>query len=640
MESAHLTKAHEHVRNAVTATYGKSIATAGEEHESAASAFHEATQDTSNSEALRILSLLEDHHHKLAGLIKEPPRKREKKKDTTQTSESSTTSPSSKSSTTRTSSPASSTRAPSRRRLPQSSIATNLAEKRGIPGPRRSTPSATPVSVTNAIASRSEPPATPVRDMLERQNRKAEEDKLRTSPRASLQEETAQNINQASLSTSDDKFNRFYSSFGNIISAISAPLAFTSLPLSPTPPTPAADPHPPAKKDPKPPSKSTGRTQSPEASRTVKSSEPDLAALISKPALRALQEGNTPHFATTESFFLVPTSGGTKSYANILQNPNNLPHLHHAAQNPHLDPITENDNESSGLRGSSHEEFVDARETVLPPSPTASRRPRSRGKPTPSVVASARTLAAGRGAGQKTVEEYELQIETLLQTVDKQSKRIAMWETTSQSSHIALAQSFRARIPNLPASTSDPSALAHALSQGSNAVLPTSPSPPALAHPSSSSSPSTTTNTPTRTTTAAAAAATAVQPDPETAHRIATLESQLALQAQQISSLTTEKQQLTRQNEKNAIVLGRYREQWEKLKAGARKKQQERSERRVVEMKAGASSPAARDSDSGPGNVEDEEAEAEAEGEGVERERERNKGDEEEVVEEPGFGKA
>jgi hypothetical protein len=74
--------------------------------------------------------------------------------------------------------------------------------------------------------------------------------------------------------------------------------------------------------------------------------------------------------------------------------------------------------------------------------------------------------------------------------------------------------------------------------------------------------------------------------------------------------------QLAKQNEKNSQVIGRYREQWEKLKAGARKKEQERRERRVAEVKAGE---AAKDSESG-----------DAEGDGV--------GDIE--VEEPGFGKA
>ncbi|KAF2638570.1 hypothetical protein P280DRAFT_455673 [Massarina eburnea CBS 473.64] len=613
MESAHITKAHEHVRSAATATYGNSIATAGQEHESAASAFRDATKDTNNSEALRILNLLEDHHHKLATLIKEPPRKKEKKADAAaQALDASTSTPPPKPTTTPISSPSSSSpssvRAQSRRRLPQSSIATNLAEKRGIPGVRRGTPSGTPVSVTNALASRGEPPATPVRDMLERQSKRAEEDKSRPSSRASLKEEKA---NHNATPPIEDNFKRFYSAFGGIISTISAPLAFTSLPLSPTPPTPATEP--PPRKDSKPSSRSSSRNQSPEASRTVKSSEPDLAALISKPALRALQEGNTPHFANNESFYLVPTSGGTVSYANILQNPNAPGHVHHAAQNPNLDPISEGDNESgAALRGSSHEEFVDARETALPPSPTAARRPHSRGKSS-SSVASARTLPAGRGAGQKTIEEYELQIETLLQTVDKQSKRIAMWETSSQSSHIALAQSFRAR-NNLPHShsNSDPSVLTQTMIPlGSNTMPPVHPSSP----------PQGAIHSPTIPATQA--------PDPEMLKRIAALESQLSSQSAQINALASDKEALTKQNEKNALVLGRYREQWEKLKAGARKKQQERTERRVVEMRA-SSSTNIKDSYSGPANVEDDVEEKEA----------GKEGEEEEVVEEPGFGKA
>jgi hypothetical protein len=50
MESAALTKAHEHVRTAATATFDNRVATAGQEHDLAATAFHEAVQDTHNSE--------------------------------------------------------------------------------------------------------------------------------------------------------------------------------------------------------------------------------------------------------------------------------------------------------------------------------------------------------------------------------------------------------------------------------------------------------------------------------------------------------------------------------------------------------------------------------------------------------------
>lgn len=563
--------------------------------------FHRLT----SLQALRILSLLEDHHRKLAGLIKEAPRKREKKEDDAASPppELSTTSPPSKGSAVRTASPSTSspTRAPSRRRLPQSSIASNLAEKRGIPGPRRSTPTSTPVSVTGALATRNDRPSTPVRDMLERQSRKAEAGRQSESTRPTRREEKEALAGQGATSPTEDNFRRFYSAFGGMIQAISAPLAFTSLPLSgPAPPAPAAD-QPPQKEEKAPKAKS--RNQSPEASRTVKSSEPDIAALISKPALRALREDNTAPlgpFANNESFYLVPTSGGTVSYANILQNPNAPHHPHHAAQNPHLDSIDEGDNENGsglGLKGSSHEEFVDARETVGPPSPTTSRRPRSQSK-TKAGVSSAKTIAAGRGTGLKTMEEINVENEILKKTVDDQAKRLLMWETTSQSSYNALAQSFRAR-----KTLSDPNAMAQALAMGANTVPPALPSPP-IAAPSFPTTPSA-----------------QQQPDPEMAKRIAELEAQLANQSAQINELTSSNDQLNKQNEKNTLVLGRYREQWEKLKAGARRKEQERRERKLAEIQA---------SDA-PGK----EAASKTEDEGVEEETE-------EVIEEdqPSFGKA
>ncbi|KAF2714692.1 hypothetical protein K504DRAFT_366446 [Pleomassaria siparia CBS 279.74] len=588
MESATLNKAHDHVRNAATATFGNSIAAAGAEHEYAASAFREAAQDTHNEEALRILALLQDHHHKLARLIKEPPRKKEKKSDATeQASESATTSPLARRDSVRTSSPSPSTssptRAPSRRRLPQSSIASNLAEKRGIPGSRRGTST---VSVTNALATRNDVQSTPVRDLLERQSRKTDP----ASTRNEKPEATPPRPNIAP--PSDDNFRRFYSAFGGVISAISAPLAFTSLPL--TLPTPTA-----SSEQPPPPPDRESRPEAPEAARTIKSSEPDLAALISKPALRALREDNAGMlgpFANNESFYFVPTTGGTASYANIVRDPQ--AHPHHAAQNPHLDSIDENENES-GLRGSSHEEFVDARESINPPSPTAPRRPRSKGSTTAGVT-NARTIAAGRGTGQKTMEELALENDTLRNLIDKQAKRLSMWETTSQSSYNALAQSFRARSGGLGGKQlSDPSALAQALTMGSH-LGPALPSPPM---PSTSSQYQTQPASPSATT------------DKER-RRMAELEAMVASQASRLSALEDEKQQLAHANEKHAQVIGRYREQWEKLKAGARKKEQERREKRVAELRAGDA--AFKDSSSG-----------EATGDG-----------EEVLDEEPGFGKA
>jgi hypothetical protein len=567
MESAALTKAHEHVRTAATATFDNRVATAGQEHDFAATAFHEAVQDTHNAEALRILSLLEDHHRKLAGLIKEAPRKEKPATTTTSPAESTPKTALSKSiaSKSATSSTASSTAPTSRRRLPQSSIASNLAEKRGIPTARRTT-SGTAVNVAGAIGGREEQGATPVRDLLAQQSRRAESTKSKNDARQQKEPPPAQPVSPPA----EDNFRRFYSAFGGVISAISAPLAFTSLPLNPTPPVPATEPP----KEEK--SKTKSRTQSPEASRTVKSSVPDLAALISKPALRALREDGSAPLGPNESFYLVP---GTASYASILQNKKD-------AQSQHMTPIEEG---SGSMKGSSHEEFVDARENVGPPSPIKSRQTRTTSG---AGVTPQRSIPAGRGAGLKTMEELALENETLKNLVDKQAKRIQMWELNSQNSFNALAQSFRTRGPGRM--SSDPNALAHALSQGSNAV-PALPSPPIPSSQPTSPGP---------------------QPDADAARRIADLEALLASQTAKVNDLMSNNEHLAKQNEKNSQVIGRYREQWEKLKAGARKKEQERRERRVAEVKAGE---AAKDSESG-----------DAEGDGV--------GDIE--IEEPGFGKA
>lgn len=244
---------------------------------------------------------------------------------------------------------------------------------------------------------------------------------------------------------------------------------------------------------------------------------------------------------------------------------------------------------SGSMKGSSHEEFVDARENVGPPSPTKTRSSRTRSG---SGVTPQRSIPAGRGAGLKTMEEVVLENETLKALVDKQAKRIQMWELNSQNSFNALAQSFRAR--GSSRISSDPSALAHALSQGSNAV-PALPSPPIPTSQPTSPGP---------------------QPDSDAARRIADLEALLASQAAKVNDLMSNNEHLAKQNEKSNQVIARYREQWEKLKAGARKKDQERRERRVAELKAGD---AAKDSESG-------ETEGDAEGD-LE-------------VEEPGFGKA
>ena len=60
MDSAPLTRAQEHVRNASTATYAGHLQRAGHEHELAAAAFHDALNGTDNAE-VRMLPSSQRH---------------------------------------------------------------------------------------------------------------------------------------------------------------------------------------------------------------------------------------------------------------------------------------------------------------------------------------------------------------------------------------------------------------------------------------------------------------------------------------------------------------------------------------------------------------------------------------------------
>lgn len=76
-------------------------------------------------------------------------------------------------------------------------------------------------------------------------------------------------------------------------------------------------------------------------------------------------------------------------------------------------------------------------------------------------------------------------------------------------------------------------------------------------------------------------------PDSEMARRLAELEAQVAERNARLDELARDNDKLERENKKNSEVLGRYRDQWEKLKAGARKRD---LEKRAARSKAGSES--------------------------------------------------
>lgn len=208
-------------------------------------------------------------------------------------------------------------------------------------------------------------------------------------------------------SRNDEPFQRFYATVESLFSTLSAPLAFAGLPLSIGEPAIS--------------------TTNPSTSALTKTEEqqppptdPELSKIFSKAALRALREehggaATGGPFNGAESFYVVPTTGGTISYAEILAR----------AQQ---DATSHSNKNTKGYNPSNSDEqlddeFVDARETPQPASPASSRQP----KP-----------------GTKTMEELQLENEALRALADNVCRRLFEFEMGAQTSSLALQRSIRA----------------------------------------------------------------------------------------------------------------------------------------------------------------------------------------------------
>jgi hypothetical protein len=215
-----------------------------------------------------------------------------------------------------------------------------------------------------------------------------------------------------SVASSDDGFSRFYSAFGSIINKISAPLAFAGLPLiSEEQPEEQNAPLPPLEM---PPQKRIRVRQS-----ASTSTEPDLQKLYSKAALRAVaREGQS----TNESFYVVPTSGHTASYASILSFADKEKRRMEASAHVPMGNLPEDPDE---------DDFVDARESQMPHSPALKRR-------------------AGKSSTDNMVEELYLENKSLKDMIDLLSKRLHAFESMSQNTGMRLAESMRLMRPGSP----------------------------------------------------------------------------------------------------------------------------------------------------------------------------------------------
>lgn len=400
-----------------------------------------------------------------------------------------------------------------------SSIASNLASARGIPSThrRRGYPASPALSAdqaggkilsslekkTNVHPSRLGGQEDSTRQSISvgveagGQTRKQWVDERKAKNAAPSAEESDVTLSDLTSTPNPEPFQRFYSTFETLISKLSAPLAFAGLPLTTEVQTPAV------------PEKIPFRRERAVEHERV-GGDPDLTRIFSKAALRAVKErtGAQGLGAGAESFYFVPTTGGTISYAGILSK-------------------AEEERRASGLlegtRGKLEDdeepEFVDASETPHPPSPERSRQGGGRtwrygSRPSPQQQPPPPPPPASMTGSMKTAEELQVENQALKQLSDTLSRRLHMWEMNAQSSSMALQHSLRALQRS------------QIVSSEGGAGKPTAGSEDPL-------------------------------------EKIKALEDQ-------VRTTRREMERLDRENEKLRAVVSRYREKWEKLKEGAR----------------------------------------------------------------------
>lgn len=394
METSPLNLAHTHARNAAQETRRDNPVAASEEHDLAAAEFATAAAGTTDREALRVLRLLEQHHKQLADKLKDAHTRHTTHGDEKQHLESATGEKVSSSSvqpprltqTTRTTT-----------RDLSTSIASNLATKRGIPNTRQKRTAPVSPSVSNEYAG-----GAFTADRHAEKDADADSISQMHRPSWAPPVTTSQATTQ-SQANPNSPFQQFYNKFEGVISTLTAPLAFTSLPLSQPVETP------------KEKAKDAAVAQSPRKVSSKSNPVPaslDYSQLVSSAAWRAVRDNDARYPKPHESFLLVPTSGGTMSYADITA-------AHHvereyARQRQH----------ERGLSNAS-DDFVDASSQILP------------GGSQNKANTSGSRFKAETFSNGSTAEELILQNKTLTETLNKFAKRLNAFESSAQEMRLA-----------------------------------------------------------------------------------------------------------------------------------------------------------------------------------------------------------
>lgn len=437
MESAPIIKAHDHARAASLATRTADTAVAVAEHAQAAGEFAKAADGTGSTEAARTLRLLEQHHQKLSAqlstILHQPTDATSQNSadddvqdaDEKYGSEQDDSRPGRHSRTTQSGKPIPTlTQQRQPGRASTSSIANNLASARGIKSKYPSHPLAPSVSNDQAPGNLE---VHPRRDGSTRTSKASPDQAHKPSwaPPAITEDAGENSLNKtpSSPTPSEEGFSRFYSTFGSLINRLSAPLAFAGLPLiaeeSVTSEVTSPGPTP----EPSPQPKAQQWTAQPSLSITA---EPDLKNIYSRATLRSLP----PDLKAIDSFYVVPTSGHTVTYAGILYHENKERRRATASTSGGLDDDEHDD-----------DDFVDAQEVQTPSAPVSAAARKRVGKKT-----SEKDL-------YNAIEELQLENSSLKEALDKVSKRLHAFELNSQNSHLALIQSIRLPRPDSPSSS-------------------------------------------------------------------------------------------------------------------------------------------------------------------------------------------
>ncbi|KAL2754380.1 hypothetical protein ACRALDRAFT_1076118 [Sodiomyces alcalophilus JCM 7366] len=454
MEESPLTKAHDHARAAANATHQSETTVAVNEHTLAAGEFAKAAEHTTSIEALRTLDLLQEHHQLLSELLKLPlsrqaqPAEGEDKQASDTTAGPVAEDAPARSEQSGISADSAKSAAPpslaQKKRYPAgrpttSSIATSLASARGIKSRNRS--HLVPPSVTNdqapgnleVLSPRKEGSQLKMQNVLDQNGRPGWVPPTAGSPRTDTHrkkdQEVLRKLPEEQTATSEDGYSRFYNTFGTWINRLSAPLAFAGLPLiaeEPAATSPEQPPEPPAATE-KATSSSSSSSRRSKYKAPASIAEPDLSKIYSRATMRAISaSGGNPN----ESFYVVPTSGHTMSYANILS--------YADKEKRRLEASLHSGGDMS-LIEEDEEDFVDARESPsAPTSPLLRRRAGGSRSSRPAAPPS------------KTVEELALENKGLKDMLDKLSRRLHAFEASAQNSTLALAESMRFMRPGSP----------------------------------------------------------------------------------------------------------------------------------------------------------------------------------------------